>query len=702
MVPDFSGYATKAGLKCSDGRTIMPDAFKDQDGITVPLVWQHGHKEPANVLGHAVLEHRADGTYCYAYFNDTPAGQNAKALVMHKDITQLSIYANQLVERAKQVFHGAIKEVSLVLSGANPGALIDQVAIRHSDGSLEELEDDVIIYTGLALEHEDKPANKIEGEPEVDADEDETDEPVVEHAGPDTTMQDVYDTLDEDQLDLVHFMIGAALETAAVQHSDTDDGTAASEDADGTDEDADADNGTDSTTSTESDTSDEANLEHKEGNTEMGVKRNVFEQNEADGTADGSSSKFTLTHDDMMSIVEDAKKGGSLKEAVEAFALAHNIEGIENLFPDAQLLDNRPEFVKRQTEWVTKVIGGTRHSPFSRIKSVIADVTFEEARARGYVKGSLKREEFFKLSARKTTPTTIYKKQALDRDDVVDITSFDVVAWLKFEMKMMLEEELARAILISDGRDVADPDKINEDNIRPISKEHELYATTLFVNTKDTNSSAAGNAGEILDAVIAGRRFYKGSGMPTFYTTENVIAIFLTQRDTLGRRVYRTLDEVAADLRVAEVVPVEVMEDEADLLGIIVNLQDYTIGADNGGELNMFDNFDIDYNKLKYLMETRCSGALTKVKSALVLRRTANAAAVLVVPTEPTFVEATGVITIPTVTGVVYKNEAGTTLTAGAQAPTVSGVATLVHAFPSTNAYFFANDEQDEWIFTRA
>ena len=706
MVPDFSGYATKAGLKCSDGRTIMPDAFKDQDGVTVPLVWQHGHKEPANVLGHAVLEHRADGTYCYAYFNNTPAGQNAKALVEHKDITQLSIYANQLVERAKQVFHGAIKEVSLVLSGANPGALIDQVAIRHSDGSVEELDDDVIIYTGLTLEHEDNPAVKTEDkadDPVVGA-EDNTDEPIVEHIDvtPDTTVQDVYDSLDETQKNLLHFMIGEAVAeaNANAQHSDTDDGTAASEDAEGTDEGNGSDESTestDSTDSTESDNSDEANLEHKEGNTEMGVKRNVFEQVE-DTTSD---PKFTLSHDDIVGIVEDAKKNGSLKEAVESYALAHGIVGIENLFPDAQILDNRPEFVKRQTEWVAKVMTGTRHSPFARIKSVIADITFEDARAKGYVKGSLKREEFFGLTQRVTTPTTIYKKQKLDRDDIVDITSFDVVAWLKFEMKMMLEEELARAILIGDGRDVADIDKINETNIRPIAKEHELYATTLFVNTRDTNTSAAGNAGEILDAVIAGRRFYKGTGTPTFYTSETVITTFLMQRDSLGRRVYRNLEEVASDLRVAEVVPVEVMENEADLLGVIVNLQDYVIGADKGGELNMFDDFDIDYNQLKYLMETRLSGALVKVKSALVLRRTANVAAVLVDPTAPTFVDATGVITIPTVTGVVYKNAAGTTLIAGAQAALVAGVPTLIHAFPSSNSYFFANDAQDEWTFTR-
>lgn len=426
------------------------------------------------------------------------------------------------------------------------------------------------------------------------------------------------------------------------------------------------------------------------------MARNVFED---DKTA--SPEKYSLSHDDMAGIVAAAKKNGSLKDAVEDFALAHGINDIDLLFPDAQLLNNTPEFDKRRTEWVAGVMSGTRHSPFSRIKTVTADLTYEDARAKGYVKGNLKREEFFGLASRTTTPTTIYKKQKLDRDDIVDITGFDVVAWLKAEMRMMLEEELARAILIGDGRDVAHADKINEQNIRPIAKEHELFATTLWVNIGDTNSTPQGNSGEIVDAVLAGRKFFKGSGTPTFYTSETVITSFLLQRDTLGRRIYRNLDEVASDLRVAAVVPVEVMEDEADLIGIIVNLQDYTIGADSGGEVNMFDDFDIDYNQQKYLIETRVSGALTKIKSALVIRKTANSAAVLVVPTEPGFDPATGVITIPTVTGVVYKNGAGVTLDAGAQTALASGASLLVQAVPASDSYFFANDNDDEWTFTR-
>jgi len=668
MGADFSGYATKAGLKCSDGRTIMPHAFKEQDGVRVPLVWQHGHGEPSNILGHAILENREDGVYCYGFFNETEAGKSAKALVLHKDITALSIYANKLIEKAKQVLHGSIREVSLVLSGANPGALIDNVTLAHGDGTMEDLDDEAIIYTGLELEHEDLPEKVDE---KVDEKTDEKVDEKIEHAvAPDATLQDVYDTFTEDQKNLVHYMIGTAMETAAAQQSDTDP-------------DKKNDSG-------------EGDLEHKEGSEEMG--RNVFDQTDADKQKD---PKYSLSHADVQGIVAEAQKNGSLKEAVENYALAHGIENIDLLFPDAQLMDNRPEFDKRRTEWVAGVMSGTRHSPFSRIKTVSADLTFDEARAKGYVKGSLKKEEFFGLASRVTTPTTIYKKQKLDRDDIVDITGFDVVAWLKFEMKMMLEEELARAILIGDGRDVAHADKINEGNIRPIAKEHELYATTITVNTRDTNSSAAGNAGEIVDAVLAGRKFFKGTGTPTFYTSETVITMFLLQRDTLGRRIYRNLEEVASDLRVAAVVPVEVMEDEPDLIGIIVNLQDYVVGADRGGELSMFDDFDIDYNQYKYLIETRLSGALTKIKAALIIRRSTNAAATVVVPVEPTFVPATGVITIPAVTGVTYMDEANTPLVAGAQAALVAGVPYLVHAFPTSDATFFANDVQDEWIFTR-
>lgn len=662
MVPDFSGYATKAGLKCSDGRTIMPDAFKHQDKMTVPLVWQHGHNEPANVLGHAVLENRADGTYCYAYFNNTLAGQNAKALVEHKDITQLSIYANQLIERTKQVFHGMIKEVSLVIAGANPGAMIDQVAINHGDGDIETLDDAAIIYTGLTLEHEDKPEDKTE------------EEPVVEHSTEDPTVQEVYDSLDEKQKNLMHFMIATAVEQAAVQHSDDD-----------------------STNSTDSNNPAEDDLEHQEG-TDMA--RNVFDQ--GDKPAGDAAPEHVLTHADAREIIESAQRGGSLKVAVEEFALSHGITNIDLLFPDAKNISNTPEWIKRQTEWVAGVLSGTRHSPFSRIKTQTADLTFEDARAKGYIKGTLKKEEFFGLAERVTTPTTIYKKQKLDRDDIVDITDLNVVAWLKGEMRLMLEEEVARAILIGDGRLQGDADKVQDGTIsgvgiRPIANEDELYATVVNVNILDASS----NMNEVVDAVIANRKYYKGTGTPTFYTTETVIAKFLTMRDTLNRRIYRTLDELATELRVDKIVAVEVMESDATLVGIIVNLQDYVVGADSGGEVNMFDDFDIDYNQYKYLIETRLSGALVKVKAALVIRSVASAKVLVDPITAPTFVSATGVVTIPTQTGVTYKNaDTNATLTAGAQTALVAG-ATLNVVAVADATHYFSNSVVDNFSFTR-
>jgi len=648
MGADFSGYATKAGLKCSDGRTIMPHAFKEQDGVTVPLVWQHGHTTSDNVLGHAVLENREDGVYCYGFFNDTPSGQNAKKLVQHKDIVSLSIYANRLVEQSKQVLHGMIREVSLVLSGANPGALIDNVQLAHADGDVETLVDEAVIFTGLSLEHEDKPEGKTE---------EKTEEPVVEHqVSADATVQDVYDSLTDEQKNLVHFMIGAAMEAANAQHDDTNNG-------------------------------DEGDLEHKEGTTDMGEKHNVFEQQ---GSSD-TKPEYTLTHSDIQAIVADAQTKGSLKLAVEDFALAHGIENIDILFPDARETNNTPEFDKRRTEWVAGVLGGTRHSPFSRIKTTTADITMEEARAKGYIKGTLKKEEFFSVTKRVTTPTTIYKKQKLDRDDIVDITDFDVVSWMKGEMRLMLDEELARAVLISDGREVDDEDKINENNIRPISKEHELFATTVNVNLDDSNSSIS----EVVDAIISARKYYKGTGTPTFYTTEPVITKFLLLRDGLGRRLYRNLQELADELRVASIVAVEVMEDEPDLVGIIVNLSDYILGADRGGEVNMFDDFDIDYNQYKYLIETRVSGALVKIKSALVIRKTAGGN-VLVAPEVPS--RDGNEITLPTTSHVTY------TVTGDASA--VQGVVTLtdgdsvlVTATPDSG-YYFAVSADSSWSYS--
>ena len=646
MEADFSGYATKAGLKCSDGRTIMPDAFKHQDKTTVPLVWQHGHSAPNNILGHAVLEARTDGIYAYGFFNSTEQGQSAKVLVQHGDIKHLSIYANQLVERAKQVFHGAIREVSLVLAGANPGAKIDHVAIQHSDGEIEDLDDEAVIYTGLTLQHAEKSSSSD------DSDDDEE------------TIQDVYDSLSDKQKDVVHFIVGAALEAASAEHSDIDED------------------------------SEEDSLNHLEGNE---MTRNVFEQN----NSTSNEPQHTLSHDDMKAIFADAVKSGSLKTAVEGYAVQHGIENIEVLFPDAKAVSNVPEFDKRRTEWVAGVINGTTHRPFSRIKSLSADLTEDEARAKGYIKGELKKEEFFAVSKRVTTPTTIYKKQKLDRDDIIDITDFDVVAWLKAEMRMMLDEELARAVLIGDGREVDDPDKVRDPigstegaGIRSIANEHELYATTITVNIDDANSSPS----EIVDAVLLNRKYYKGTGTPTFYTTEEVLTKLLLSKDTLGRRLYRNAAELASELRVADIVPVEVMETETDLVGIIVNLSDYTLGADRGGDVSMFDDFDIDYNQYKYLIETRVSGALTKLKSALVVRKTAGTN-VLATPVSPTFDAEEGKLTVPTVTGVVYKHGATTVNAAGSPYDVPAGETWVIDATPASG-YYFATSANDQWSFT--
>ena len=455
---DFSGYATKAGLKCSDGRTIMPDAFKHQDAQTVPLVWQHSHNEPSNVLGHAILEHRDDGVYAYGYFNDTDGAKNAKTLVEHGDIKSLSIFANQLTEKSKQVIHGFIRELSLVLSGANPGALIDNITLAHSDGELVTLDDEAIIYTGLELQHaEDDEVEHAEDDSEDDSDE-----------GP--TVQEVYDSMTDVQKDVVHYMVGAALEVQ-------EEGTAAQSATSNTDE-----------AVSHSDDDSESELVHTDdkNDEEEGrrMTRNVFEEQSG-----GKKEEHVLSHDALKGIVEDAHRSGSLKEAFESYAIKHGIENIDVLFPDARNVTDSPEFDSRRIEWVSGVLNGTRHSPFTRIKSIVADITFDEARARGYIKGNLKKEEWFGVSKRVTTPSTIYKKQKLDRDDILDITDFDVVAWLKAEMRLMLDEELAGAILIGDGREVDDEDKIKDPQgslegagIRSILYDHDLYVATVTVD----------------------------------------------------------------------------------------------------------------------------------------------------------------------------------------------------------------------------
>jgi len=569
--PDFSGYATKANLKCSDGRTIMPDAFKHQDKEVIPLVWQHGHNTPDNVLGHAVLEHRDDGVYMYGYFNDTAQAKNALTLVQHKDIKSLSIYANELVEKSKNVLHGFIREVSLVLSGANPGALIDNITLAHADGEMVTLEDEAIIYTGLELNH---------------ADDDSSDPPEDDKKEKKPTAQELFDALTPEQKAAAKEVVEASKiePKKEVAHSDEES---------------------------------ESKLAHDETENKEGrrMSRNVFESQNRKG-----EEKPVLTHDAIQGIVANAKKMGSLKHAVEEYALEHGIDNIDLLFPDARTVTSTPEFDARRMEWVSSVINGTKHSPFSRIKSIVADITVDEARALGYVKGSLKKEEFFGLVKRTTTPTTVYKKQQLDRDDIVDITDFDVVTWLKSEMRLMLDEELARAVLIGDGRS-AGPDKSIDPagaqdaaGIRSILHDDPLYAAPVNVTLSDAGSSPA----EVIDALITNMGLYKGSGTPTFYTTMPFITSLLLLKDTTGRRLYNSKSELANAMGLNDIVYVEVMEQEANLLGIVVNLKDYTIGADKGGEVNFFDDFDIDYNQYKYLYETRLSGALTKIRSALV------------------------------------------------------------------------------------
>jgi len=718
MEADFSGYATKAGLKCSDGRTIMPEAFKHMDGLKVPLVWQHGHNDPANVLGHAILEARGDGVYTYAFFNENSGGKNAKALVQHGDIVALSIYANQLVERAKQVFHGTIREVSLVLSGANPGALIDNISLAHGDGDMETLEDEAIIFTGLALEHEDKPGvveEKVEEKVEVvdesnpqaiyDALTDEQKEVVhsmigdavdsaktntAEHAfvpfvkggapaastatatpgnSTDKTVKDVFDSFSDEQKNVVYYMIGAAIDEASA-------GTAAHSSDDNAEE------GT---------TTNEGDLKHTEGTVDM---TNVFEQN---GIA--HQERPSLTHDQLSAIVQDAQKIGSFKEAFLAHVTTYGIENIDFLFPDAKTLASSPEMVTRRQEWVNVVLTGAKKSPFSRIKTISADLTLDAARAKGYVKANLKKEEWFGLQKRVTTPTTIYKKQKLDRDDIVDITDLDVVAWLKAEMRIMLDEEIARAVLVGDGREIDDLDKINETNIRPIAYEDDFYAHKTIIAANVVGDS-------IVEAVLRARPNYRGTGSPTLFCTEGLLTDLLLIKDKLGRRLYTSLDELAVTLRVAKIVPVPVMESltttGGDILAILVNLTDYTMGADKGGNISMFDDFDIDYNQYKYLMETRMSGALTLFKSALIVLR---AAGTQVSPTVPTFVPATGVVTIPAVTGVVYSQSVDggpvVVATAGAQTAIGAGLSVEVSAAPAAGYYFPHNFDTD-WMFTRA
>ena len=651
---DFSGWATKANLLCSDGRIIRQNAFEECDGMKVPLVWNHQHNNPDEVLGHALLENRDEGVYAYCSFNDTDAGQNAKLLVQHGDVNQLSIYANKLKQQGCNVIHGVIREVSLVLAGANPGAYIDSV-MMHGDDSFEE----GMIYSGedfdyvAPLTHSDTCKNNEKGEDEVA---EETKKP-EEKSENEETVADVFNTLSEKQKKAVYVLIGQAIEDAngespkepakdemehskcgsgsdddkkKLEHSkcgSSDDEKKLAHAKDEMEDDPDETVEDVFNTLTEKQKKivyalvgmaregmDETTDKKNEGG-DNNMKHNVFEN-------DANNEQEVLSHSDMVEIMADAKRNGSLKDAV----LQHGITDIEYLFPDAQATNKVPGFIKRDDTWVAEVMNNVHHTPFSRIKSVFADITEADARAKGYIKGNLKMDEVFTLLKRITTPTTIYKKQKLDRDDVVDITDFDVVAWLKTEMRMMLDEEIARAVLVGDGRSSSSNDKINEQNVRPIWTDDDVYTVKVGIELK-SDATDDDKAKAFIRNTIKSRKNYKGSGNPFMFISEDMLTNCLLLEDSNQRVIYDTIEKLATALRVKKIVPVPVMDGLTrtvgskthELAGIYVNMADYNIGADKGGAVNMFDDFDIDYNAQKYLIETRCSGALTVPYSAVAI-----------------------------------------------------------------------------------
>lgn len=571
---DFSGYATKANTKCYDGLTIAPNAFAGDDGRKVPVVWNHDHSGPEYVLGHALLQNRKDGVYAYVKLNDTPSGQTALKAVRCGDIDAMSIFANGLKKAGQTVMHGVIRELSLVLAGCNPGALIDEIVEHGADWSADEGEE-AFIYTdgGISLKHGlDPDDNPL----------DEEEDNMAQAGG--KTLKEVVDTMNDEQKEALYALVGMA--------------------KDGLDEDEDPEEGED-----DYDEDDEDDYEEDE---EDDMKHNVF---------DADTEKGVLKHsmDEINAAIADGKSCGSMKDAF----IAHGIEDVEWLFPEDHLLDNPPRIIDNDQTWVGKVMSGVHHIPFSRIKSMSADLTEEDARAKGYIKGNFKKEQVFGLLKRSTSPTTVYKKQKMDRDDIADITGFDVIAWLKQEMRTKLNEELARAYLIGDGRNAASDDKINEGNIRPIYSDDDFYTIKVQVEVA-TGADTATKLDTMMTAVLKARKNYKGSGNPTFYTTEDNLTDLLLLKDKIGHRLYKNEAEVAQALRVKEIVTVPQMEgmkgvNGGEFVGIIVNLADYTVGADKGGAVNMFDDFDIDYNQQKYLIETRCSGALTVPFSAMAI-----------------------------------------------------------------------------------
>lgn len=584
---DFSGWATKNDLTCSDGRTIKHNAFKENDGQRVPLVWQHGHNAVDNVLGHALLENRNEGVYAYCAFNDTPGAENAKELVKHGDVKALSIYANRLDQRGADVIHGNIVEVSMVLSGANPGALIDNVALEHSDGSWTESEDEAVIYSGLTLSHDS-------GETTEDTESMDEDEVYDED---DLTVADVLETLDDDQRLAVAALIEEISGDVDDEDEDFDEDEEFDEDYDDEDYDEDA--------------------EHGDFGGDTLMHSNIFE-----GDARNLMGPH-LSHADEEQIFAEARQPGmTLRTAVLAHAADYGIKNPELLFPDATNLDPEPQRIMRENSWVSKVLQGAKHSPFSRVKTQWSNLTADDLRAKGYVKASRKKDVVYEVANRKTEPTTVYNKTKIDRDDVLDITTFNVVAWMQQNLRLALEEELARAVLIGDGREVSNPDKIKETNIRPIWKDDELFSHKVLVD-KDAKTE------DVIDIVRRSRKFYKGSGMPVLFTTNAFVCDMLEIKDINKRYIYETKQAVANALNVSDVIEVEVMEGAKrevagktqNLLGIIVNMQDYTLGADKGGETSFFEQFDIDFNQQKYLLEARCSGSLTKYKSAIVIEK---------------------------------------------------------------------------------
>ena len=595
---DFGGWATRNNIKCSDGRTILKDAFKQNDGQKVPLVWNHQHDDPNEVLGHAVLENREEGVYAYCKFNDTESGQTAKSLVANGDVDKLSIYANKLKTHMNNVMHGCIREVSLVLAGANPGAFIDTV-ISHGEGA--ESEEEGVIYNDEHIEmlqHSDEndEINNKKGEANMEEKkkeelEDKKEEKKVEHNDEEKTIEDIFNTLNDEQKEAVYAIVGQALQEG--EASEEDEG------------------------------SEEDQKNNDEGEEKM--KHNVF---------DNDNNDEVLQHSEILgSALADAKRYGSLKESVIEHAAINNITDIGKLFPDATALNKEPIMIEKDQTWVGKVMNAVKHTPFSRVKVTMGKMTEPQARAKGYIKGNKKTNIQMAALNRVVTPTTVYIKNEIDRDDVIDITDFDVVAWQKREMRKELDKELALAALLGDGRDVSDNDKINEQNIIPIVKDVDTftiqYTITEGKDYKQTGNSASDNDSftkGIVRAALRSRKEYKGSGTPTFFTTEDYLTDMLLIEDQNGRRIYESIAALALALRVKEIVTVPEMEQEAysNIVGVIVNMADYTMGADKGGSVNMFDDFDIDYNQMKYLMETRCSGALTVPYSAIVLKKSAG------------------------------------------------------------------------------